>query len=273
VDIVILSEGKPVIIDCDIDLGFKLTPELLEANITSRTKWLFLNSPSNPTGAIYSEQELQALGEVLKKYPHVYIFSDDIYEHISFTGEKFVNIAQVVPELKDRVLVVNGLSKGYAMTGWRLGYGAGPQELIKAMTKIQSQSTSCPSSVTQAAGIEALSGRQDFIPINCENFRKKRDLAVDLLRQIKGLECNIPDGAFYVFPRCEGLFGSTTPVGDKIENSSDLATYFLEYAHVAIVPGISFGMEGYFRFSYATSESLIQEACARIKIACEKLQF
>lgn len=271
-DIVAMNGGTPVVVECGgSDLNFKISATLLEQAITDKTKWLFLNSPSNPTGAVYSKDELLSLGEVLLKHPHVHILSDDIYEHITFSEEGFYTIAELIPELKSRTLIVNGLSKGYAMTGWRLGYGAGPAELINAMTKVQSQSTSNTSSITQFAAIEALNGKQDFIKTNCDNFKKKRDLAVRLLNDINHIKCDEPDGAFYLFPECKELFGKKTPAGEIIKDGVDFANYLLEYAHVAIVPGVAFGLEGYFRFSYATSEELITKACSRIKEACSKL--
>jgi aspartate aminotransferase len=271
-DIVALAEGTSVIVPCPIELEFKITPELLEKHITSKTKWLMLNSPNNPTGAVYSKKELEALAEVLRRHPHVYIFSDDIYEHMIYLDEKFYTIAEVAPDLKERCFICNGVSKGYSMTGWRLGYGAGPKDLIKAISMLQSQSTTSASSITQAAALEALNGVQDFIPKNAKNFKEKRDLALSMLSAVPGLTCNVPGGAFYLFPGCKELFGKKTPNGDVISNDNDLATYFLEHAHVAVVPGVAFGMEGYFRFSYATSKELIAEACKRIKDAAEALK-
>ena len=270
-DIVALAEGESVIVSCPIEIDFKITPDLLEQNITKKTKWLILNSPNNPTGAVYSKKELEALADILRKYPYIYIFSDDIYEHIIYSDEKFYTLAEVAPDLKDRCFICNGVSKGYSMTGWRLGYGAGPKDLIVAMSVLQSQSTTSASSITQAAAVEALNGIQSFILENRRNFQEKRDLAISLLANIPGIKCNIPDGAFYLFPECRDLFGQKTPNGHIIQDGNDLATYFLEQAHVAVVPGVAFGMEGYFRFSYATSKELIAEACARIKKAIENL--
>jgi aspartate aminotransferase len=270
-DIVALADGVSVIVPCPMEIEFKITPELLEKHITTKTKWLILNSPNNPTGAVYSKKELVALAEVLRKHPHVYIFSDDIYEHMIYSDEKFYTIAEIAPDLQERCFICNGVSKGYSMTGWRLGYGAGPKDLIKAVSMLQSQSTTSASSITQAAAVEALNGTQDFIPENSKNFKEKRDMAISMISAVGGLKCNIPDGAFYLFPECKQLFGKKTPSGEIIGNDNDLATYFLEHAHVAVVPGVAFGMEGYFRFSYATSKELITEACRRIKVAVEAL--
>ena len=271
-DIVALADGASKIIECPIELDFKITPELLETAITPRTKWFLLNSPNNPTGSVYSKQELEALAEVLRKYPHVNIFSDDIYEHMLYTGEKFYSFAEVAPDLQDRCFICNGVSKGYAMTGWRLGYGVGNKTLIKAMSMLQSQSTTSASSITQAAAVEALNGTQDFLPINKENFRQKRDLALSILQNISGLQCNIPDGAFYLFVKCSDYFGMATQNGSLIRNDNDFATALLEEAHVAVVPGIAFGLEGYFRLSYATSKELIQKACDRISEFCVNMK-
>lgn len=263
-DIVLLAEGRVVTIEAHINTGFKITPALLEKSITSKTKWFILNSPSNPSGATYSKEDLMLLADILRKYPHVYIMSDDIYEHITFDGFKFYTLATVAPDLKERIFIVNGVSKAYSMTGWRIGYGAGNKDIIKAMTLIQSQSTSNPSSISQVAAIEALGGTQSYIPINAVGFEKKRDLVLELLGKIEMLECYKSEGAFYLFPKCTKLFGKKTPSGKVLENSNDVATYFLEYANVAVIPGIAFGLEGYFRISYATSEELLIAACGRI---------
>ncbi len=271
-DIVELAEGTPVCVQCTAENGFKLQPEQLEAAITPKTKWLILNSPSNPTGAAYNASEMKALTDVLLKHPHVYVLADDIYEHILYDGFTFVTPAQVEPTLQDRILTLNGVSKSYAMTGWRIGYAAGPVELIKAIAVIQSQSTSNPCSVSQAAAVEALNGPQDFLQPRAEAFRTRRDQVVDALNAIPGLNCNKPEGAFYVFPRCTGLFGKKTPTGKVLENSNDVADYLLSEALVAVVPGIAFGAEGFFRISYATSNSILAEACKRIKEACAKLE-
>ncbi len=270
-DMVLLAGGTPVIIDSSVENNFKLTPENLEAKITDKTKWLILNSPSNPTGSCYDEKELKSLAEVLLKYPNVHVMADDIYEHLTFDGLKFKNIAQAEPKLKDRTLVINGVSKAYAMTGWRIGYAAGEEKLIKAMAKIQSQSTSSTTSVGQAAAVEALNGTQDYIKERNVEFEKRRNMVVKMLNDIDGIECNTPNGAFYVFPACSNLVGKKTPSGTKIENDTDFASYILEEALVAVVPGIAFGSEGFFRISYAASEDFLKDAMQRIKEACDKL--
>ena len=270
-DIVLLAEGKPVTIKAHIETGFKITPESLEKSITSKTKWFILNSPSNPSGAAYSKEDLILLADILRKYPHVQIMSDDIYEHITFDGFEFYTLATVAPDLKDRIFIVNGVSKAYSMTGWRIGYGAGNKDIIKAMTLIQSQSTSNPSSISQVAAIEALNGTQSYIAVNALGFRKKRDLVLNLLSKIKPLECYKSEGAFYLFPRCKKLLGKKTPSGKILENDNDVATYLLEHANVAVVPGIAFGLEGYFRISYATSEELLTKACNRIEESINQL--
>lgn len=270
-DIVLLAGGLPVFVNCDISSGFKLDLKALEQAITTKTKWLIINSPSNPTGAAYSHQDLSQLGKLLSKYPDIYIMSDDIYEHIIFNNFKFYNLAQVMPELKNRIFIVNGASKSYSMTGWRIGYGAGPQDLVKAMTIIQSQSTSNPSSISQVAAIEALNGPQDFIKENALNFQKKRDLALSILNNTKHLTCYKPEGAFYLLPKCDEVFGRRTPGGEIINNSNDFAKYLVEQANVAVVPGIAFGLEGYFRISYATSMETLEKGCMRINKACSQL--
>jgi aspartate aminotransferase len=270
-DIVELAEGTPVIINCKSENNFLLTPGELEASITPKTKWLILNSPSNPTGNTYSYENLRALADILLKYPQVNILSDDIYEHITFEGFKFYTIAQIEPKLIDRVLTLNGVSKSYAMTGWRIGFAGGPAELIKAMSVIQSQNTTNACSISQAAAVEALNGPQDFIPQNAELFHSRRDLVLSLLSDVSLIKCNKPTGAFYIFIECYKMFGKKTPAGKLLQNSSDVAEYLLEDALVAVVQGVAFGMEGYFRISYATSEANLTEACRRIKEACEKL--
>jgi len=270
-DIVRLAGGEPVFANCEMEDHFKLSPQHLENMINPQTKWLILNSPSNPTGASYSKQELLGLAEVLRAYPNVYVMSDDIYEHIVFNDFKFHTLAQVAPDLKSRIFTVNGVSKSYSMTGWRIGYGAGPKELVKAMTIIQSQSTSNPSSISQVAALEALKGTQDFIKPNALNFQKKRDLAIATLSAVGELECYKPEGAFYLFPKCSKLFGSKTPSNNTISNSNNFAEYLLEHADIAVVPGIAFGLEGYFRISFATSEEEIKKACLKIVNACMQL--
>lgn len=271
-DIVALAGGKVVPVVCDARNDFKITAKQLEKAITTKTKWVILNSPNNPTGAVYSAQELKQIASVLLKHPHVQILSDDIYEKIIYDDTEFNNILQIEPKLKDRVLIVNGVSKTYAMTGWRIGYGAGNARLINAMKKIQSQSTSNPCSISQMASIEALTGPQNFVEPNCLGFKRKRDLLLSLLNNIPGLKCQEGQGAFYLFVDCSEIMGKQTPYEITIQNSADFATYLLESANVAIVPGSAFGVEGYFRISYATSEDIIAEGCKRILLACEKLR-
>ena len=242
----------------------------LESKITNNTKWLILNSPSNPTGACYSEQEIKNLSQVLKRNPHVNILSDDIYEHVTYNNFKFFTIAQV-PELKSRVVTMNGVSKSYAMTGWRIGYAAGPKEIIKAIAKIQSQSTTNPSSISQAAAVEALNGVQDFISIRSKAFEERRDFVVNSLNSIDGINCLKPDGAFYVFPSCKGLIGKKDKNGKKIENDTDFVQSLLENNGIAVVQGSAFGLDGFFRISYATSMDNLKKAMKRIKDFCENL--
>ena len=251
--------------------GFKLQPADLEAAITPNTKWLILNSPSNPTGAAYDADELAALGAVLLRHPHVWVLCDDIYEHLVYDGFKFHAFASVVPEMYDRTLTMNGVSKAYAMTGWRIGYAGGPVPLIKAIAKIQSQSTSNPSSVSQAAAVEGLNGPQDYIAMSNEVYRERRDLVVGMLNQATGLDCATPQGAFYVYPSCAGVIGKTTPDGAVINNSEDFAAYLLDSEGVAVVHGAAFGLDPHFRISYATSTELLEDACARIQRACSAL--
>lgn len=271
-DMVLLAGGKPVIIDSSEKNNFKISPIALEEKITPKTKWVILNSPSNPTGACYSEDELRALADVLLRHPQVHIMADDIYEHLIFDDLKFVTIAEIEPQLFPRTLIVNGVSKGYAMTGWRIGYGAGPEKLIKAMSMIQSQSTSSPSSIGQAAAVEALNGTQDYIKPNAKLFQLRRDMVVEMLNKIDGINCNIPNGAFYVFPSCKGLFGKKTPAGKVIENDNDFASYLLEEALVAVVPGVAFGAPDFFRISYAASEDFLKNSMQRIADACLRLK-
>jgi len=263
-DMVLLAGGNPKIVKCNQNDGFKLTPKNLKKAITKKTKWLILNSPSNPTGASYSREEIEALSEVLIKNKNVHILSDDIYEHITYDNFNFFTIAQV-SKLKNRTLTMNGVSKSYAMTGWRIGYAAGPKEIIKAISKIQSQSTSNPSSVSQAAAVEALNGNQDFIQKRSDAFKERRDFVVNSLNNIKGLSCLKPNGAFYVFPSCKKLLGKKT----KLKTDSDFVEKLLEKANVAVVQGSAFGLDGYFRISYATSMEKLKIAMERIKSFCE----
>jgi len=270
-DIVLLAGANPVVIECPEEQGFKLSAKDLQSKINNNTKWLILNSPSNPTGACYTEQEIKNLSQVLKRNPHVNILSDDIYEHITYENFKFFTIAQI-PEIKNKVFTMNGISKSYAMTGWRIGYGAGDKEIIKAISKIQSQSTTNPSSISQAAAVEALNGKQDFIPIRSKAFQERRDFVVNSLNAIEGIECIKPDGAFYVFPSCKGLIGKKDKNGNKISNDSDFVQSLLENSGVAVVQGSAFGLEGFFRISYATSMDKLEDAMKRIKSFCENLK-
>lgn len=270
-DMTLLAEGTPVFIECGEDSGFKLRAEQLEAAITPKTKWLILNSPSNPTGAAYSRDELKALTDVLLKYPHVYVMTDDIYEHLTYDGFKFTTPAEVEPKLIDRVLTVNGASKAYAMTGWRIGYAAGPKEIIKAIAVIQSQSTSNPCSISQAATIAALNGDQSFLDDWRAVYKGRRDMVVEMLNNAKGISCKTPEGAFYVYPSCADCIGKKTPQGKTIETDSDFVTYLLEEAGVATVQGAAFGLSPYFRISYATSTEALKDACSRIQKACAAL--
>jgi aspartate aminotransferase len=271
-DIVLLAEGKPIIVQCPESQNFKITADQLEKNITDKTKWLMLNSPSNPTGSLYSREELKELAEVLLKYPQVLIMSDDIYEKVIYDNLKFSTIASVEPKLKDRCLTLNGVSKAYCMTGWRLGYCGASKEIIAAMNKIQSQSTTSTSSISMAAAVEALNGPQDFITNHNEAFVRRRNLVVNLLNSIDGLSCLTPQGAFYVYPSCEGVLGKETPEMKKISNDEDFMTYLLESEGIAGVHGAAFGLSPYFRLSYATSDEILKDACARIKRACEQLK-
>ena len=270
-DIVLLAGATPVAVECSEEQDFKITAKDLESKITNNTKWLIINSPSNPTGSTYSEQEIKNLSQVLKRNPHVNILSDDIYEHITYGGFKFFTIAQI-PELKNRVVTMNGVSKSYAMTGWRIGYAAGPKEIIKAISKIQSQSTTNPSSISQAAAVEALNGNQDFISIRAKAFEERRDFVVNTLNSINGIKCLKPDGAFYVFPSCKNLIGKKDINGKKIENDTDFVQSLLENNGVAVVQGSAFGLEGYFRISYATSMENLKKALKKISDFCESLE-
>ena len=271
-DIVLLAEGKPIIVPCNESQDFKITPQQLEKNITSKTKWLMLNSPSNPTGALYSEDELTALGKVLIQYPNVYILCDDIYEKIIYDDGVFQTLASVVPELKNRILTLNGVSKAYCMTGWRVGYCGGPKEIISGMNKIQSQSTTSTSSISMAAAVEALSGNQDFIKVHNAEFKKRRDIVVKYLNEIDGISCSMPSGAFYVYPSCAGVIGKKTPEGKIISSDEVFMNYLLESEGVAGVHGEAFGLSPYFRLSYATSEEILIDACRRISRACNGLK-
>jgi aspartate aminotransferase len=270
-EMVLLCDGEPIPVACSQNNGFKLRPEDLEAAITPRTKWLILNSPSNPTGAAYTESELKALAEVLLKHEHVWVMTDDMYEHVIYDDFAYRTIAQVEPRLYDRTLTVNGVSKAYCMTGWRIGYGGGPTHLIKAMGAIQSNSTANPCSISQAAAIEALTGPQDFIPKHQALFRERRDLVVDWLNRIPGLHCHRPEGAFYVYPSCAGALGKRTPNGKPIETDEDFVKYLLEAEGVAVVHGAAFGLAPHFRISYATSTEELRDACTRIERACRAL--
>ena len=271
-DIVQFCGGTPVFVAAGAAQGYKITPAQLDAAITPATKWLILNSPSNPTGAAYSADELKALGQVLLRHPHVWVMADDMYEHITYGDFRFATIAQVVPELYERTLTVNGCSKAYAMTGWRIGFAGGPVPIIKAMAKLQSQSTSNPCSIAQAAATAALNGPQDFLKERAAAFEKRRDLVVSMLNQINGMTCPRPDGAFYVYPEVSGLIGKATPAGKVIATDEQLVDYFLDDARVAAVHGAAFGYSPAFRVSYATSEALLTEACERIQTACAALR-
>ena len=265
-DIVLIAGGKPRIIKCDEKNNFKLTPEKLTKAVSKKTKWIIINSPSNPTGSGYTKDEIIALSKILIKYKNLYILSDDIYEHITYDGFKFFTIAQI-EKLKSRTLTMNGVSKSYSMTGWRIGYAAGPKEIIKAMAKIQSQSTSNPTSISQAAAVEALNGTQDFILERSNSFKERRNFVVDSLNNIKGISCLSPEGAFYVFPNCKKLLNNKT----KLKTDKDFVEKLLEKAEVAVVQGSAFGLEGYFRISYATSMDNLKKAMERIKSFCNSL--
>jgi len=270
-DMVLLAGGIPVILECNEKQGFKINPSELEKTITKKTKWIILNSPSNPTGACYSEKDIREIAKVLEKHPHVYILSDDIYEHVVYAGFKFFTIAQI-DSLKDRVLTMNGVSKAYSMTGWRIGYAAGPKEIIKAIAKIQSQSTTNPSSISQAAAVEALNGTQDFIKQRAKSFQERRDYVVKTLNEIEGIECLNPDGAFYVFPSCKGLIGKKESNGNVIKKDTDFVQSLLENNDVAVVQGSAFGLEGFFRISYATSMENLKKAMEKISSFCKSLK-
>ena len=270
-DIVLLAGGEPVVLETTAESGFRLTAAQLEAAITPKTKWLLLNAPSNPSGACYAREDLQALADVLVKHPHVWVLTDDMYEHLVYDGFEFCTIAEVEPKLYDRTLTMNGVSKAYAMTGWRIGYCAGPEPLIKAMAKLQSQSASNTASMNQWAAVEALDGPQDFIAERAKIFQERRDLVVSMLNQAKGLHCPKPEGAFYVYPSCAGTIGKTTPSGKVIRTDDDFVSELLEAEGVAVVQGSAFGLSPFFRISYATSTEALTEACHRIQRFCGSL--
>ncbi len=270
-DIVLLAEGKPVIVTCDSNQEFKISPQQLEQHINDNTKWLMLNSPSNPTGAIYTYEELKEIAKILMKYPQVLILSDDIYEKILYDNVEFHTIAEVEPALKDRTITMNGVSKAYCMTGWRLGYCGGPKEIIAGMNKIQSQSTTSTSSISMAAAVEALNGNQDFIKVHNQQFIKRRDMVVEKLNNIPGITCITPKGAFYVYPSCAGCIGKKTPNGKIIKSDENFMNYLLDSEGIAGVHGEAFGLSPYFRLSYATDELTLNDACDRIMKACKQL--
>ena len=270
-DMVRIAEGTPVFVVGKEETGFKITPEDLEKAITPKTKWFIINSPSNPSGAAYTPDELRALADVLKRHPHVWIISDEIYEHIVYDNFKSASIAAVAPELKDRTLTVNGLAKSFSMTGWRVGYAAGPAEVIKAANKIQSQSTSHAVSFCQSAGVVALNSPMDFLKERNDIFKQRRDMVVEKLNAIAGITCRVPEGAFYLYPSIAGCIGKKTPDGKEIKTDTDFVTYLLETQGVAVVPGVAFGLSPYFRLSYATATELLEKACERIKVFCSSL--
>lgn len=270
-DMVLLAGGTPVVAEASVQTGYKLTADQLEAAITPKTKWFIFNSPANPTGAGYTWDQLKELTDVLMRHPHVWVMTDDMYEHLAYDDFKFCTPAEVEPALYDRTLTVNGVSKAYAMTGWRIGYAAGPEPLIKAMRKVQSQSTSNPSSISQWAAVEALNGPQDFLAPNNETFQRRRNLVVEMLNAAEGISCPVPEGAFYVYPSISGVIGKTTPGGMVIENDEMFASQLLEATGVAVVFGAAFGLSPNFRVSYATSDAALTEACHRIQSFCASL--
>ncbi|MBF6989128.1 pyridoxal phosphate-dependent aminotransferase [Cupriavidus sp. IK-TO18] len=270
-DIVLLAGGQPVFVDCPAENGFKLRPDDLERAISPRTRWLILNSPNNPSGASYSREELVALGEVLQRHPHVWVMTDDIYEHLTYGDGTFTTFAQAVPAMQDRTLTINGVSKAYAMTGWRIGFAGGPAPLIKAMVKLQSQSTSGANSIAQAAAIAALDGPQDFVHANRSIFQKRRDAVVSALSGVDGIDCFAPDGAFYVFASCAGLFGSKRPDGQVINNSDDWVDWVLNSQDLAVLQGSAYGVDTHFRLSFATDMDTLMEGCRRLGSAAEAL--
>ena len=271
-DMVLIAGGVPVVVPCSEVHGFRITPEQLDAAITPRTRWVFINSPSNPSGTAYSAEQLKPILQVVLHHPQVWVLADDIYEHILYDGHAFATPAAVLPALRERTLTVNGVSKSYAMTGWRIGYGAGPRALIAAMAVVQSQATSCASSISQAAAVAALTGPQDIVAERCREFQARRDLVVASLNASPGLRCRVPEGAFYTFASCEGVLGRTTPGGATLRSDADFCDYLLREFHVAVVPGSVLGLAPYFRISYAASMADLQEACARIRRACEALR-
>src|SRR5215469_14472406 len=271
-DIALLGGGKPVVIECSLENGFRLTAEDLEKAITPKTKWLIFNQPSNPTGACYTKEQLKALTDVLMKHPHVWVLTDDMYEHLVYGGFQYTTILEVEPGLYERTLTMNGVSKAYAMTGWRIGYCAGPEDLIKAMAKLQSQSATNATSISQWAAVEALNGPQDFIPKFQKIFEERRDLVVSMLNQAHGIECPKPEGAFYVYPSIRKLIGKKTPAGKTIATDADFAGELLEAEGVAVVHGAAFGLSPFFRISYATSNAILEDACKRIQRFCGNLR-
>ncbi len=271
-DVVNYFNGKPIFVQCGEESGFKITPQQLENTINQSTKWFILNSPSNPTGSCYTKNELLELANVLKKYPHVNIMTDDLYEHLIYDDNEFHTFASIAPELKERILTLNGVSKAYAMTGWRIGYAGGNASLIKAMGKLQSQSTSNPTSISQAAAVEALNGDNSFIAARAKVFKGRRDFLINEFTSMNGITCRVPEGAFYVFPSCKGVIGKVDESNNKITNDEEFTTSLLEHAGVAVVQGSAFGLEGYFRISYATSDENLKNACVRMRDFLNKLR-
>ena len=271
-DVVNYFNGKPIFVHCGEESGFKITPKQLENTINQSTKWFILNSPSNPTGSCYTKNELLELANVLKKYPHVNIMTDDLYEHLIYDDNEFHTFASIAPELKERILTLNGVSKAYAMTGWRIGYAGGNASLIKAMGKLQSQSTSNPTSISQAAAVEALNGDNSFIAERAKVFKGRRDFLINEFTSMNGITCRVPEGAFYVFPSCKGVIGKVDESNNKITNDEEFTTSLLEHAGVAVVQGSAFGLEGYFRISYATSDENLKNACVRMRDFLNKLR-
>ena len=271
-DVVNYFNGKPIFVQCGEESGFKITPQQLENTINQSTKWFILNSPSNPTGSCYTKNELLELANVLKKYPHVNIMTDDLYEHLIYDDNEFHTFASIAPELKERILTLNGVSKAYAMTGWRIGYAGGNASLIKAMGKLQSQSTSNPTSISQAAAVEALNGDNSFISERAKVFKGRRDFLINEFTSMNGITCRVPEGAFYVFPSCKGVIGKVDELNNKITNDEEFTTSLLEHAGVAVVQGSAFGLEGYFRISYATSDENLKNACVRMRDFLNKLR-